>query len=49
MNINIANRYFGNLNFSRLNLKINKNDIAKNRKNPSGRIILEIPANRNDK
>ena len=47
-NIVITDRYFGNLNFSFLNLKINKNDIAKNRKKPSGRISVEIPANKND-
>ncbi|SVE36199.1 uncharacterized protein METZ01_LOCUS489053, partial [marine metagenome] len=47
-NIVIADRYFGNLNFSFLSLKINKNDIAKNRKKPSGRISVEIPANKND-
>ena len=44
----LADRYFGNLNFSFLSLKINKNDIAKNRKKPSGRISVEIPANKND-
>ena len=47
-NIVITDRYFGNLNFSFLNLKINKNDIAKNRKKPSGRMSVEIPANKND-
>ena len=47
-NIVITDRYFGNLNFSFLNLKINKTDIAKNRKKPSGRMSVEIPANKND-